>query len=92
MQQLQDKLHMNLMQSQHMVGGHDKTGSGNVDALHQLTLHQQQMVQLQLSHSQHQFSLQHQTNSHDSQGTIESGICAFEGCRTVSTIGLIKFF
>lgn len=56
MQQLQEKLQMNLIQQTHLVQTADKTKT--TDTLHQMALQQQQLVhQLQLT--QRQYVLQH---------------------------------
>lgn len=56
MQQLQEKLQMNLIQQTHLVQTADKTKT--TDTLHQMALQQQQLVH-QLQMTQRQYVLQH---------------------------------
>lgn len=63
MQQLQDKLQLNIIQQSQLVQTHDKTN--NVETLQQMVVHQQQIVQ-QIQMSQRQYALQPGTSQHES--------------------------
>ncbi|XP_014274404.1 forkhead box protein P1 isoform X3 [Halyomorpha halys] len=87
MQQLQDKLQLNIIQQSQLVQTHDKTN--NVETLQQMVVHQQQIVQ-QIQMSQRQYALQPGTSQHESGNCQGKQTMVHSESEEGSTIGKIS--